>query len=137
MPPQEFADTLRPVQPPHPMRLALTFLWLLAPLAVAAWHFGPGQEYLARDRAAGALKVETLDKADEIEAIEAALAALPKEDREAALRLRLAKAVLRLDNRQLAEGTNELTTLWDEVGSDKSVPADVRAGVQAALAQSR
>lgn len=33
------------------MKRWLLLLWLLAPLPVIVWHFGPGQKWLARDRA--------------------------------------------------------------------------------------
>jgi hypothetical protein len=33
------------------MKKALLLLWLLLPLPVVVWHFGPGQQWLARDRA--------------------------------------------------------------------------------------
>ena len=33
------------------MKRLLLLLWLLAPLPVVVWHFGPGQTWLARDRA--------------------------------------------------------------------------------------
>ena len=33
------------------MKRWLLLLWLLVPLPVIVWHFGPGQKWLARDRA--------------------------------------------------------------------------------------
>jgi hypothetical protein len=34
-----------------PMKRFLLLLWLLLPLPVVVWHYGPGQRWLARDRA--------------------------------------------------------------------------------------
>lgn len=38
------------------MKRWLLLLWLLVPLPVVVWHYGPGQEWLARDKAHALLK---------------------------------------------------------------------------------
>lgn len=38
------------------MKRGLLLLWLLLPLPVVVWHFGPGQQWLARDKAQSAVR---------------------------------------------------------------------------------
>ena len=61
----------------------LIFLWALAPVALLAFHFGPGQAGIAREEARASIQTALDFEADEqwqqaIDAYNNALAALPE-----------------------------------------------------------
>lgn len=120
------------------MRKLLLFAWLLLPVAAGAYHFGPGQVDLRADRAADsareadalakeARRIASLDGdeaargtwAAAVEAYESALAALPpgRDAEGRVLRLELAKA--RMFVSELPEAHRDLTSLVEELESDR------------------
>lgn len=85
------------------MKRLCLFFWLLAPLPVLVWHYGPGQKWLARDYAQGFIEraqtCETDKKWSEAESMY--LEALNKvRDTEPALKARLDLALVRTRYRQ-------------------------------------
>jgi len=124
------------------MKLILITLWLSVPLAVAAYHYGPGQERLKGDLAAAHLADAAAaaaggDHHAAIKAIDAALAALPADAVAEARQLRLARAQERLPSGQLPEAHDELDALLAELAADPAADPAVKRETQNALASSK
>src|SRR5262245_51990894 len=97
-------------------RKLLLTLWLLAPVLVLAYHYGPGQSALARDKAAAlARQAAAFEKADDwasaFETYKSALAALPPEDKASQFKLRLAAANARMYVGELPEAMQDMDNL--------------------------
>lgn len=121
------------------MKLTLIILWLSVPALWAAWHYGPGQEALKRDKSDAALAAAKAaaargDSETAIESYDAALAALPKEETAQAYRLRLAKCQAQLAGQQLPEANRDLEILLNDLNADPAAPAGLVDGTQEALA---
>ena len=120
------------------MRKTILFcLWLLVPVALLAYHYGPGQSRLAMDRAA-----QKITEAKAFEAVEdwaaayaawtEALAATPADKSTARFQLRLAQARTRMWTGDLPEAISDLETLLTEAqrsGADKAFQGEVRASL--------
>ena len=138
------------------MRKTLLFVWLLVPVAVGAYHFGPGQDRIRADRAADAAdraasaartarEIAAADGDDAArtswaEAVAAYTEALeqlpPGKDREArALRLERAKAQMFVS--KLFEARRELELLVREIGEDKDATPAEMADARATLANAQ
>jgi tetratricopeptide (TPR) repeat protein len=113
--------------------------WLLIPLGWAAWHYGPGQQYLKADEAARAVKeADKLAQQQEWFSAEQwyedALRALP-EDRVAERRkLQLAIAKVQIKNEKLPVAHQQLKSLVEELASDSTTEPVVLADARASLA---
>lgn len=121
------------------MKLLLVILWLAVPLAVAAYHFGPGQERVQGDVAARHLSEAARAAADgdhraAMAAYDRALTALPADAVAEARQVRLARAKERMTNGQLPEAHDELEALLTELSADPSADAVIRRETQTALA---
>lgn len=106
----------------------LIIVWLLVPVVLLAYHFGPGQSRLAQDRAASRIhEARAFEAGDHWpEAVEAwadALAATPESNAEARLRVRLAHANARMYIGELPEAMEEIDTLLTEARDLKADPA--------------
>jgi hypothetical protein len=109
-------------------------LWLLVPVVLLAYHFGPGQSRLAMDRAARkiaeARALETLeDWQAAYEAWTAALASTPPDQATARLQLQLAQARARMYTGELPEAMEDMDKLLAEAqqsGADKKFQHEVR-----------
>lgn len=124
------------------MKLTFLIIWLSVPVGWAAWHYGPGQDALKRDRADKALagakgRVSEKDHTAAIEAYDATLAALPKEEVAQARRIRLARAQALMDGHRLPEGHTELKGLFEELLADPTADQDVMNGTREALANAK
>ncbi len=123
------------------MRLTLLILWLTVPLAVAAYHFGPGQDRLKHDSAASHLASARAAAADDhapaIASLEAALAALPEADVAESRQIRLALAKLRLESGDLPKGHDELVALFNELDGDAAADPALRDQTRQALATAK
>jgi hypothetical protein len=117
------------------MRKTLLFaLWLLVPVVLLAYHFGPGQSRLAQDRAARKIAEARALEAKEDwpaahEAWSAALAATPADKTTARLQLQLAQARTRMYTGELPEAMEDMDNLLTEaqrVGADKKIQHEVR-----------
>lgn len=123
------------------MRRWLTLLWLLVPVLLVSYHFGPGQQALAyrtaQDHLSDARRLEQSGHWEEsIEAYDRALAALPAtsdDSAEQALardQMRLAQVQARFQLGRLAETISSLAVLADEVerthGPGSPLTHDVR-----------
>lgn len=124
------------------MKIALATLWLLIPLAFAAWHFGPGQNKLKRDHAQALIDqaASSLADADYLQAIqkwEAALGKLPKEEVTLARRLELEIAKAKMLSQELPEAREELAALMLTLDEDPNADPGLRDETRSALANSR
>lgn len=125
------------------MRSLLITAWLVGvPCGLAAWHWGPGQEGLALDRADDLLReAERLARAGaHAEAAarwEEALRAIPPGEVPARRRARLEKARAELLSGGLWSARVELEALLDEVQADPASEPGLTREVRAALAGSQ
>src|SRR5688572_23886717 len=123
------------------MRKTILFaLWLLVPVVLLAYHFGPGQSRLAMDRAALKIAQARALEAKEDwqaanEAWSAALAATPHAKTAARLQLQLAQARTRMYTGELPEAMEDMDKLLTEAqrnGADKSFQQEVRGTLASA-----
>jgi hypothetical protein len=119
----------------------LTSVLLLVPIVLLAFHYGPGQKSLARDRVSAKLEEAGLaeNKGDWKRAVEAygeALAALPAEDTRERYELLLAKANARIYTGELPEAMLDMENLLADIQKNKANPSLVRE-VRASLASAQ
>ncbi len=124
------------------MRVLLIVGWLLIPVGVCAWHYGPGQEQVLLDNAADSLRAadgllaekeyaKAADKFDE------ALKLLPPDRSAASRRIRLERSKAQMQSQQLPKAHQDLAALVEEMTADSKANAKVLADAQTALASSR
>lgn len=118
------------------MRKTILFcLWLLVPVVLLAYHFGPGQSRLAAERAAKKIAEAKAFEAKEdwtaaYAAWSEALTATPVAQTTARFQLRLAQARTRMWTGDLPEAITDLENLLAEMqraGADKVFQSEVRA----------
>lgn len=117
------------------MRKTILFcVWLLVPVVLLAYHYGPGQARLAQDRAAKKIaEAKAFEAKEDWAAAYAAwtdaLAATPASKTTERFELRLAQARTRMWTGDLPEAITDLENLLTEVqrGGDKSLQNEVRA----------
>ena len=117
------------------MRKFLAVLWLMIPIALVAYHFGPGQVKLARDRASRHIATaRAAESRDDWRAAEAAyreaLASLPEIDVDARLATRLAHAKTRPYLGQLPEAMADVESILDDAlrdSRDGALQEEIRA----------
>lgn len=118
------------------MRKTILFcIWLLVPVVLLAYHYGPGQSRLAMDRAAGKIAEARAFEAQEdwdsaSAAWSEALAATPMDQSAARFQLRLAQARTRLWTGDLPEAITDLEALLTEAqrsGAGKEFQTELRA----------
>jgi hypothetical protein len=105
------------------MRKLLVVLWILIPVGLLAYHYGPGQERLARDRAARQLRLaHAAESRDDWRAANAAygqaLIDLPNSDVDTRLAVKLAQAKTRMYLGELPEATQDVEGLLDDALRD-------------------
>ena len=117
----------------------LIFLWALAPVALLAYHFGPGQAGLAREEARASIRAALNFEASEewrqtIDAYNDALAALPDTETAKRQQLQLARANARIYVGELPEAMLSMEHLLDETakGSDSELESKVRSSLASA-----
>jgi len=117
----------------------LIFLWALAPVALLAYHFGPGQAGLAREEAKAniqaALDFEAKKQWQQaIDAYNEALAALPDTETAKRQQLQLARANARIYVGELPEAMLSMEHLLDETarGDDSELESKVRSSLASA-----
>jgi tetratricopeptide (TPR) repeat protein len=118
-------------------RKLFLYAWLLAPVALLAYHYGPGQAGLARDAAADkiALAQQLEQKEDWREAVTAydeALARLPAADSKTRWQLRLARSKARMYAGELPEAIADMEGQLAEMEKSQA-PARSAQEVRAAL----
>ncbi|MDP7293038.1 MAG: hypothetical protein QGI37_09170 [Verrucomicrobiota bacterium] len=117
----------------------LIFLWALAPVALLAYHFGPGQAGLAREEAKAniqaALDFEAKKQWQQaIDAYNDALAALPDTETAKRQQLQLARANARIYVGELPEAMLSMEHLLDETarGDDSKLESKIRSSLASA-----
>ncbi|MBC8245191.1 MAG: hypothetical protein H8E20_12435 [Verrucomicrobia bacterium] len=117
----------------------LIFLWALTPVALLAYHFGPGQAGIAREEARSsiraALDFEAGDQWQQaIDAYNDALASLPDTESAKRRQLQLARANARIHVGELPEAMLSMQHLLDETakGDDRDLESKVRSSLASA-----
>ncbi|MEC7881608.1 MAG: hypothetical protein VYB35_01755 [Verrucomicrobiota bacterium] len=117
----------------------LIFLWTLAPVALIAYHYGPGQKSLAREDSK-ALIQSALDFEKKsqwpkvIEAYNRAISILPDNEKSTRLKLQLARANAQIHIGELPEAMLAMEHLLDEAsgGNNKPLENKIRASLASA-----
>jgi len=107
-------------------------LWLLAPVGVLAFHFGPGQRGVAHDRMAACLKQAEQARQREDwnaaeEAYAEALKALPGDEKETRCRLEVARAEARFFDGEVPEAIGDLEEALAKAQADGASRGSVDA----------
>ena len=124
------------------MRALLVVGWLMVPLGVAIWHYGPGQDRVQLDKVAAMLAKadQHAAAADWTEAVfqyDEALRTLPADRKAEARRVRLERAKAQMNARQLPQAHADLQSLVEELKGDEKADAKLLAGARAALASAQ
>jgi len=138
------------------MRKLCVFLWFLLPVAAGAYHYGPGQDRLRADRAAGAVErgdaaaararaiaasegdaAARSDWAEAEAAYTEALAELPPERVAEARVLRLERAKAQMFVSKLPEARGDLVALVDELAADPLADGELLGRARDALANAQ
>lgn len=124
------------------MRVLFVAGWLLVPVAVGIWHYGPGQEHVQLDGAAELLAhadqcVAAKDWAEAVRQYDEALRLLPADKIGEQRRIRLEKCKAQMLCSQLPAAHAELKTLVEELQGDGGAPADLLSEARSALAQAQ
>lgn len=101
------------------MRRFLTILWLLVPIAIIAWHYGPGQNAMSRDRAAQFISDARMAESksewkNARELYRLAIMNVPDGDTDLRLALNLSHAKTRMYTGELPEAMEQVDGLLDE-----------------------
>src|SRR5262249_33209422 len=124
------------------MRTLLLTIWLLVPVAVGAWHYGPGQEKMLLDDVARVLAQADKHAANEEWAeaeakYEEALRLLPPAKKAESRRVRLERAKAQMQAHKLPAAHEDLKGLVEELKEDPNAEAQVLAEARTALAGSQ
>jgi hypothetical protein len=120
------------------MRKTILFaLWLLVPVVLLAYHFGPGQARLSSERAAKkiaeARQLEATEQwAEAAEAWTDALAATPADKTTQRLQIQLAHANARIYTGELPEAMQQMESLLTEAqsaGADAALQQEIRSSL--------
>jgi hypothetical protein len=137
----------------EPVRKLILFVWLLIPVAIGAYHYGPGQERMRGDRAAEAVsRAEAAARearevaaksgddaarslwAEAEEAYGEALELLPQGNLDAGRSLRLERAKAQMFVGKLPDARRDLPGLVEEIAADKGADPKLLDEARAALA---
>ena len=105
------------------MRTPVLLVWLMIPVLVGAYHYGPGQRQMILDDVAADLaEADRLAGAEQwsaaVDRYSRALARLPEGREGEARRIRLGRAKAQMFARQLPEANVELKALVEELEAD-------------------
>jgi hypothetical protein len=124
------------------MRTMILLAWLMVPVLIGAYHYGPGQEKLRLDDVS-----RLLAEADRLAAeeqwsrasatYEKALALLPAGRVDEARRIRIQRAKVQMFDRQLPEACAALKELVDQIEGDPKSAPRLRDEAREALANSQ
>jgi len=111
-------------------KLLLT-VWLLVPVGLLAYHYGPGQSGVTRDSVAALIeRAQQCEKAESwasaIEFYGKALASLPADPKATRHQVRLAQARARMFNGGLPEAMADIENLLLDMQRDDAAPTAVR-----------
>ncbi|MGB0774243.1 MAG: hypothetical protein ACPG32_03080 [Akkermansiaceae bacterium] len=123
-------------------RILLATLWLLVPLGLAAYHYGPGQTQVALDKTESHLELARQAVQDEnwevaIQQYQEALTKLPKDEKHASFRIQLEIAKAKMQNSALPEAREDLAELVVALNDDKAAPTELKEDALSTLANAR
>ncbi len=124
------------------MRLLILICWLMMPILVGAYHYGPGQDRLRLDAAAAALSTAELCAADgawasAVAAYDDALKELPPGHTAQSQRIRLERDKAMMLSKQLPAAHDDLKSLVAELVADKQADPRLLAQARSTLANSQ
>ena len=124
------------------MKKLVLLVWLMLPVLVGFYHFGPGQEKALLDGLNMVLAQADRNAADQdwssAEAqYEVALSLLPNDRTQDAQRIRLEIAKVQMQNKKLPVAHQSLKALVDELADDPAADQPLLAESRAALANSQ
>lgn len=124
------------------MRILLLVLWMLIPVGALAYHLGPGQSGMKRDKVAQILADADVKVLDEnwpgAETLyKEALDLLPEDAVAVQRRTRLELAKCQMNNKGLPQANEDLKVLVDELMDDESSDPGLLADARTALANSQ
>jgi hypothetical protein len=124
------------------MRTFGLLAWLIVPVLVGAYHYGPGQEKLQLDDVSRLLAegdgLAAKERwSDASSRYEQALALLPPGRLDETRRVRLQRAKVQMLDHQLPEANAALRELADQLEADRSADPKLRDDARAALANSQ
>lgn len=124
------------------MRLILILGWMLVPIGFGIWHYGPGQEHVQLDDAAGLLRqAATAASAEDFAEAERlyteALKLLPAGKGNESRRVRLEIARVQMQCSKLPTAHNDLKVLVDELERAQDGNPELLADARSSLAQSQ
>jgi hypothetical protein len=124
------------------MRIFLIVFWVFVPLALGAYHYGPGQEQMVLDEAASFIRdaktaVDGEEWAQAVAAYDEALSLLPPERKAERWRLQLEKAKAQMQCSKLPTAHDALVTLLETVEGDPAADAQLKADTRLALANAQ
>jgi hypothetical protein len=123
------------------LKKLLLYCWLLMPVLLLAYHYGPGQVGISRDGAADHLAAaQSLEQQEDWAAAAKTylevLAKLPSADREARWKVRLAQVKARMRAGELPEVVSEFENLLAELEKENA-PAALKSETRASLAMAQ
>ncbi|MFP6874804.1 MAG: hypothetical protein VCA55_14985 [Verrucomicrobiales bacterium] len=124
------------------MRKFFILLWLLVPLAAAAYHYGPGQDRLQEDDVAGYIArakahLEAEEFAEAVTAFDQAISDMPPDNTRAIPRLRLEKAKAQMQCAGLPDAHKDLVSLLDDLGKNAAATPGLIAETKSTLASAQ
>jgi hypothetical protein len=124
------------------MRMLLLVGWLLVPVGVGIWHYGPGQEKVQLDAVADVLAradrhAAAGEWAEAVREYDEALKMLPEGKVAAARRIRLERAKAQMLAHQLPGACEDLKNLVEELKDDPNVVPGLLAEARSAQAQAQ
>jgi hypothetical protein len=124
------------------MRTLLLVGWLLVPVGVGIWHYGPGQERMQLDTVAQVLaraerQATAGEWAEAAAQYDEALRNLPAGKVAEARRIRVERAKAQMNARLLPAAHEDLKTLVEEMRDDPGADTKVLADARSALANSQ
>lgn len=124
------------------MRKSFILLWLLVPLAAAAYHYGPGQDKLRADEVAGHIARAKAHLAAEefseaVTAFDQAISEMPPGNTQAIPRLRLEKAKAQMQCSGLPQAHKGLVSLLDDLGENAGASPELIAETRSTLANAQ
>ena len=124
------------------MRKSFILLWLLVPLAAAAYHYGPGQDRIRADEVAGYIATARThlvaeEFAEAVASFDQAISKMPPGQTQAISRLRLEKAKAHMQCSGLPQAHKDLVSLLDDLGKDTTASPELIAETKSTLANAQ
>ena len=124
------------------MRKILLLVWLMLPVLVGAYHYGPGQQRMLLDDVSAILaqadeRAAAEDWSAAVKKYEEALTLLPAERVHEARRIRLERAKAQMFDKKLPQAHQDLTSLVDELKESENPDEQLLFEARSALSNSQ